>query len=401
MESSDKIGPVERIVVGVDRAVTPAPNPSTDLERLHRDFYLALLAWSDQLQNLATSQARSMSHQRETQEELRVLNMAVCEMEKTIMRDPVTSDFLRRRRGPDANHPDPQVNADWQNGSDPAGTSNSARAPISQNNTSPVALNRRDLQTLLRHIDFSDVSHLLALCRVDSRQLARDLHLFCDSMTFSPMDIDYVVVGGPSAKYIEDGVVKRTTVPDFPLRPGGPSLVDLKGLHVLDLAYKVRRGADLSMIPQWLINCLPHCVYDLGQLCLHRRYARRENTRQIIPTRFNVVVDALNPQKPVWIVLRPEFQRQLPSRQVLAMSDNSLEPFQVHGPRGLIFTSMALLAERIADLDLTGDAPDYGSDPNFRRAMDLVRLLTVRDVLRVEFSVPDFGAADGGQGGSE
>ncbi|KAI1265223.1 hypothetical protein F5Y18DRAFT_427345 [Xylariaceae sp. FL1019] len=241
----------------------------------------------------------------------------------------------------------------------------------------------------------------------DIKAYSRDIPLFCDTLNFALFDVDYVIRGGRTAAYIGDH-------PDYTANTGksnddGMNVEDLHGLRILEMSYEEvaelggrdeesvkaeqleSRGSALKAWQE--TNSPPRFVYDLGQLFLHRRGSHVKDHRiDLWSTRYNVVIDLASSRKPVWLVLRPEFE-PLPSHSKYrtATHQKSELPFPSRPDWKLGGAAMAQLAKGFADLKYDRDSFVRSSGASFFIASELVHGTQSGETIRLKFKTPDLG----------
>jgi hypothetical protein len=261
---------------------------------------------------------------------------------------------------------------------------------------SPILTNE-GLGRLLRNINFSDLSHLRTLCELDSRKVSRDAPLFCDRESFSLFQIDYVVRGGPTAAYIGDHP-NCSVSSNHDQSLGKLKLHGLQGLRVLKLTYhakvedrtiKEQQEAKRSMTTWKNMFHPPRYIYDLGQLFLHRKGGKEGNRFHLVATKYNVVMDMTCRHKPVWLVMRPEFEPTIHRSIGRGVHRDSENPFQSRHGYDLERSVTAQLAKKIDDLNTSGESFAQDSYPAFIRASEVVVETSCDEALRLQFSIPD------------
>ncbi|KAI0165901.1 hypothetical protein GGR57DRAFT_512864 [Xylariaceae sp. FL1272] len=267
----------------------------------------------------------------------------------------------------------------------------------------PIMTNR-GLGKLLLNMNVSDKTdrywklysyHLRALCDLDSKANSRDISLFCDTQNFSLFDVDYVVRGGKSAAYIGDhpdcaANTKKSTY-------DGMNAEGLHGLRILEILYEEVFTKDEqlqsrdSALKAWQKTTTPRFVYDLGQLFVHRRGSHIKDHRfELWDTRYNVVIDIMSPRKPVWLVLRPEFE-PLPSdsKYRSGMHQRSESPFPSRAGWKLGGSAAAQLAKGLEELKFSSDSFMRGTGSSFFIASELVHETLSGETVRLKFKTPN------------
>ncbi|KAI3336831.1 hypothetical protein HD806DRAFT_474932 [Xylariaceae sp. AK1471] len=258
-------------------------------------------------------------------------------------------------------------------------------------------LTNEGLGKLLRNINFSDLSHLRMLRELDSRKVSRDAPLFCDHVSFPLFEIDYVIRGGPTAAYIADHPSCYVS-PNSDVNLDKFKLHDLEGLRVLKLTYHVKMGDRTIKEEQEAKRSIttwkktvhpPRYIYDLGQLFLHRKGGKEGNRFELVPTKYNIVVDIISPNKPVWLVMRPEFEPHINRNHGRSGRRDSECPFQDRHGYDLECCVTAQLAKKIEDLKISGGSFAHGSYPAFYQASEVVVDTSCDEAVRLQFSIPD------------
>ncbi|KAI0903553.1 hypothetical protein F4823DRAFT_568570 [Ustulina deusta] len=259
----------------------------------------------------------------------------------------------------------------------------------------------------LRSIDFRLDSHLQLLCRLDSRDVSRDLSISCNITIPNPPEIDYILRSGPNASYIADHPACRSSrVKDMEELEEH----DLKDLRVLRLSYYLKAADRTPNEEQEAERCLaewkktarpPRYVYDLGQLVLTGIGEDQENNNPFFPTKFNLVIDMISPQKPVWLFMRPEFEPVEPNKPDMDKTTKYITlPSQYHTgdhSRGLgnrTRTDLsscvaARIAKKMTDINLTQRRLDYNPLQRYDGSEYGMKMLPNSDV-RVRFVTPGY-----------
>ncbi|KAI1422355.1 hypothetical protein F5Y12DRAFT_799648 [Xylaria sp. FL1777] len=194
----------------------------------------------------------------------------------------------------------------------PSGTTAHTSFGLVKQPYKPVLTNE-SLMDLLRSIDFGDNSHLRLLCKLDSRDIPRAYAVSCDITIPDPYEINYVIQSGPGTSYIADHPACR---PSILRNVEKLEAHGIQELRVLRLSYSVETEGytpeeeldATRRLELWKRTARPpRYVYELGELVLAGiDHGQADN--DYVPTKFNVVVDMVSPQKPVWLFMRPEFE---------------------------------------------------------------------------------------------
>lgn len=191
--------------------------------------------------------------------------------------------------------------------------------------------------------------------------------------------MDYILRAGVTATYIRCADSETDNERRMKLRERG-----LAGLKILELkvpAPEIRD--DKRKFKEWKANTEPpKYIYDVGQLFLHRHGRDRH---ELFQTQFNVVIDVSKARKPVWLLLRPEYEAiELKKRE----EKGSRSPFPSRAC-GLNGVAIAKLAETIDDLNFCHDASDKKSTSKFLAADQLVASTYFKGRTTLEFFTPD------------
>ncbi|CAJ2509848.1 Uu.00g057480.m01.CDS01 [Anthostomella pinea] len=213
------------------------------------------------------------------------------------------------------------------------------------------------LEKILNKVDFFNTDHLRALMELDKREELRDSILMCDNHTFPKFRVNYILKG---AKLEERGLGK---------------------LRVLELAIIQFPGDPEDQFAMKKPVPPPRYVYDLGQLFLRRKGLDRFD---IHGTMFNIVIDIAKPQKPIWLVMRPEYT---PGSQV-RKDRESTYPFQTH-THFMNGVALARLTANTSDLSLTQAPFSFGSESAFYQAQHSVTNTSYKGQLRFRTPVYD------------
>ena len=243
----------------------------------------------------------------------------------------------------------------------------------------PPAFSNKGLERLLRQTDFRNTTHLKALKRLDAPETSRDCIMFSDCQFSAIYQVDYILRTGPTPTYLRCEQVETDNGRKVKLRNRG-----LTGLKILELKIPAPEGReDRRRFKEWKTSkAPPKYIYDLGQLFLCRHGKGRH---ELIGTKFNVVLDIAKPRKPVWLLLRPEYE----SIELKKHRDkDSQAPFPSR-EQGLNGVAVAKLAESIESLDFCHDALESASASKFPAADNIVASTFLKGRTALKFFTPD------------
>ncbi|KAK7753482.1 hypothetical protein SLS62_004557 [Diatrype stigma] len=239
----------------------------------------------------------------------------------------------------------------------------------------PRALSNKGLKKLLQRADFRKMEHLRALSNLDDCTTPRDCILFC-STPAQGVQHDYILRTGTTATYVRDpGAVRR----DQEIELCHLGLGGLR-IHQLEIKYATDDPKNKSDFKVWKKEkALPKYVYDIGQLFLRRRNRDRY---ELNGTQYNIVIDITKPRKPVWLVMRPEYN---PIMKIKA--DTKDTPFH----RFLNGVGIAKIANTFGDLNFCRDPFDKASYVDYANAEVLARNTLFQGMITRRFLAPDIG----------
>lgn len=240
----------------------------------------------------------------------------------------------------------------------------------------PATLSNKGLKELLQSVDFRNMEHLRALSTLDDCTTPRDCVLFCDTHFYRGIQQDYILRTGTTATYIRDpsGVRRDQEMELYHHGWGGLRI------HQLDTRYLPNDPKGKDKFTAWMKEkAPPQYVYDIGQLFMRRRIGDRY---ELNGTQFNIVIDIAKPQKPVWLVMRPEYDPTIRIK-----SDTSNTPF----PRLLNGVGIAKIADSFGELSFCRDPFDEASFVHYASAELLVSNTLFKGMLARRFSTPNIG----------
>lgn len=240
----------------------------------------------------------------------------------------------------------------------------------------PPELSNKGLKKLLQKVDLRNMEHLRALNTLDNCTMLRDCILFCDTHITGGIQADYILRTGTTVNYIRDpGAVVR----DQQMELHRHGLGGLR-IHQLDIIYSADDAKDKDRFRAWMKDqAPPKYVYDVGQLFLRRRIRDRY---ELNGSHYNIVVDITKPQKPVWLVMRPEYDSMFRTK-----SDKNHTPFS----RSLNGVGIAKIADALEELSFCRDPFDVASFEKHSKAEKLISNTSFRGVLTRRFLIPNIG----------
>ncbi|KAK8006917.1 aldo/keto reductase [Apiospora arundinis] len=215
-------------------------------------------------------------------------------------------------------------------------------------------LTNKGYRTMLEKIQWTDMTHIVQLLKVDNSKIARRCTMFNDK--FTSHSIDYVLQTGLGVRQIGDVFsepIRVARVGGHINQPGANDLLrnqNLKDLRLMRMKIKsnVLLNEEQVRYKKWQETWQPPAyVYDLGELMLRKRATRMPYALTAVLTQYNLLLEVNKEGSPnnrrVWVAMAREYQ---PTRKRENASKDSNLPFN-----GLEFTKLALLAHSVRDLE--------------------------------------------------
>ncbi|KAK6066098.1 hypothetical protein SCUP515_10845 [Seiridium cupressi] len=241
--------------------------------------------------------------------------------------------------------------------------------PFSELNIPPTAyvtqrrLTRRGYQAMLRNLDFSNFAMLEALSNADSKSSLRDYNLFCDISPHT-VSIDYVMRIGGTAYSIMNKAPKVVYEHHPLLRDK-----DLSRLRIFELSMSdehLNREQTIQFEEWKEKHQPPKYVYELGALFIRRKFKGKDK-EDLIATCYNVVMDAVKPEKPIWAIVRPGWGILAPKPARRGHKDSQVVFEELYG------AMMACFAKDIEDFSFSWGPDASASYPQCLAAQDTVK----------------------------
>ncbi|TGJ84968.1 hypothetical protein E0Z10_g3774 [Xylaria hypoxylon] len=252
------------------------------------------------------------------------------------------------------------------------------------------SLTNDGLIKILKNMDFKNMAHFQLLCVLDSRTFSRKLPISCDIANCISFNVNCIIRSGPWApSIVGHPACKRS--PDGDLRKYKEH--DFEKPRVVKLSYHLKGGqGGKRTLAEWeKAVCPPRYVYDLGQLCLNHNGEDQGDQSKLIATWFNVVVDIVEPEKPVWLIKRAGFELEEAHHPGSDRTrKRTKQPFQPSGEPDSRSCIAALLAKNLTDLDFTPRPCGPMPYSEFRDALEQAMTMWWGTEVGMEFSIPGF-----------